>query len=212
MAAADDPGGLRGAREGELPLGYTDAALPWLEADDEDGFESGGTGRLIGVVAAILALLALTAVGIWFALHRGRAAAAGDGSVIAAPEGPYKVRPSDAGGIVARGIDDTSYRVAEGRSVRAGQQVGADARAAGAEGAVIGVQVGAYANEAEANAAWPVLVQRFTQLAGLSHRVVEERADFGSVFGLQALTQSADAARTLCGELRTGGLNCRVRQ
>src|SRR5690606_6923850 len=99
---------------------------------------------------------------------RGEDELLADGSVIEAPDEPYKTRPEDAGGREVAGTGETSFKVAEGRTVEgriAGSGVApapsidreqADAGAADAEApsSAIGVQVGAYSSRAAAEAGW----------------------------------------------------------
>ena len=56
----------------QLELAEADSRLPWLESAD-DGFEEdedSGTGRLIGLMAIGLVVLAAIVGGIWWATHR----------------------------------------------------------------------------------------------------------------------------------------------
>lgn len=75
----------------------------------------------------------------------------------------------------------------------------------------VGVQVGAFSSRAAAEAAWTKLSQQHQALSGLSHRVVEGRADIGTVYRLQAVSADSGAARALCSQLRGAGLACQVK-
>jgi hypothetical protein len=75
----------------------------------------------------------------------------------------------------------------------------------------VGVQVGAFSSRAAAEAAWSKLSQQHQALSGLSHRVVEGRADIGTVYRLQAVSADGGAARALCSQLRGAGLACQVK-
>jgi hypothetical protein len=95
---------LDGFEEGEK--------LPWLESA-EDYDESRSSWPRIGLlVLAGIAILAALA----FAYSRmsqpsgGR----GDGSLIAAPQGDYKVKPTDPGGMKMAGEGDSVYAASEG--------------------------------------------------------------------------------------------------
>ncbi|MDR2858363.1 MAG: SPOR domain-containing protein, partial [Novosphingobium sp.] len=48
-------------------------------------------------------------------------------------------------------------------------------------------------------------------LAGLRHRVIEGRADIGTVYRLQAVPGDAAAAQALCARLKAAGLACQVK-
>lgn len=118
---------------GELDLSDTDS-LPWLEADEEvegaGGFDS---SQIIGL-AAILLVLGAIFVGLVYFLsnyNRGPVEIA-DGSLIEAPEGPYKERPEDPGGKEFPGTGEVAPVVGQGESP--------DARLADATGAGSGDQ------------------------------------------------------------------------
>ncbi|MFD1958002.1 SPOR domain-containing protein [Novosphingobium panipatense] len=66
---------------------------------------------------------------------------------------------------------------------------GAAQAEAGAAGAVagVGVQVGAYATRELAEAGWNTLKTQYEPLAAISHRIVQGRADIGTVYRLQAV-------------------------
>ncbi|HZV11059.1 MAG TPA: SPOR domain-containing protein, partial [Novosphingobium sp.] len=85
---------------------------------------------------------------------------------------------------------------------------GADNAQAAWAGAV--VQVGAYSQRAQAEAAWGRLSTLNPPLKGLHHRVVEGQADIGTVYRLQALT-GAGGGGALCEQLRGAGVACQVK-
>lgn len=74
-----------------------------------------------------------------------------------------------------------------------------------------GVQVGAYSSRAAAEAAWSRLTQQHSALSGQRYRIVEGKADIGTVFRLQAIPGDAAAAQALCNRLKAGGLTCQVK-
>ncbi|WP_395328132.1 SPOR domain-containing protein [Novosphingobium sp. BL-8H] len=76
----------------------------------------------------------------------------------------------------------------------------------------VGVQVGAYANKAAAEAGWATLKVQYPALSGVNHRVVEGQADIGKVFRLQAVPGDLAAARALCSGMKSAGLGCQVKQ
>jgi hypothetical protein len=94
------------------PAARDEDRLPWLEtaADDED--EGPSLGRLVGLV--LLGLVALGAVlgGVYWWKHR--APAPGNGDLIAAQEGDYKVKPEDPGGLKVDGEGDASVATSGG--------------------------------------------------------------------------------------------------
>lgn len=185
----------------------------WLEPDedDEDSEVAGlATGRILTVLVGGLVLLAGFAAGAFWLLDApDDPAIVADGIIIAAPEGPYKVRPADPGGAKVAGTGDSSFAVAEGE-VREGT-IAEEVVAAPAEGG-IGVQIGAFASREEASAAWGRLGVRIPALAGRSHRVVEGSADSGAIFRLQAVAGSLADAAALCTAIRAEGGDCQVKQ
>lgn len=223
----------------ELDLGDDDVRLPWLEGDDDEDLVQGGvgSGQLIGFVVLGIALLALIIGGIWwFQREQPDEALVADGETIAAPAEPYKTKPKNPGGEVVAGTGDTSFAVAEGqtRQVRIGNgdvagpaQTTAPAVAASATPAAsasssaasasttdmsgVGVQIGAYSNRESADKGWTTLTQQHEVLSGMRYRIVEGRADIGTVYRLQAVPSDLAAANRLCATLKGAGLNCQVK-
>ncbi|VWX52843.1 SPOR domain-containing protein [Novosphingobium sp. 9U] len=232
--AGQRPFDSRFEETGELDLGEEDVRLPWLEGDDDDYEDVGSnTGQLIALVLLGLVALALIVGGIWW-LQRDKpdTALVADGETIQAPAAPYKTKPADPGGEVVAGTGDTSFAVAEGqtRQVRMGNETpapantpkaattpGASPSAAASEAAPadvsgVGVQVGAYSNRESAEKGWTRLSQQYEALGSVKHRIVEGRADIGTVYRLQAVPGDAAAANRLCGTLKAAGLSCQVKR
>lgn len=92
--------------------------LPWLEAvdsdDDDDGISS---GKLMGFLVAALLALAVVIGGVWWL--RGQQQASGDGTLIAAAEGDYKVKPDEVGGMKVEGQGDAAFAASEGAEANA---------------------------------------------------------------------------------------------
>ena len=88
--------------------------LPWLETVEANEPEGVGIGKVIALV--ILGLAILAAIGFGFYKWQAhRAATDGDGAVIAAPEGDYKVRPADPGGLKVKGEGNTAIATSAGK-------------------------------------------------------------------------------------------------
>lgn len=199
--------------------------LPWLESiDDEDDYDGADSGRLVMFLLAGLVVLAALVGGIWWATHRGQdEELQASGTVIEAPNTPYKEAPKNPGGKTFAGTGDTSFAVSEGQTRTAkldrGEEVVkpvADAAkpAASATPAPtgVGVQIGAYTSLSTAEAGWTRLSQQNAGiLSGVKHRVVEGKADIGTVYRLQALAGDAAGASDLCARLKAAGVACQVK-
>ena len=90
--------------------------LPWLEAVEDEDPESGvSPGKLIGGVIAALVVLGLVIGGVYWLKNRPGAGAEGDGTLIAAPAGDYKVKPDAAGGgMTVEGQGDSTFAASQG--------------------------------------------------------------------------------------------------
>ncbi len=219
----------------QLTLTGDGDALPWLEADDEEVEQGTDYRILIFAALAVVALAAILFAANHFLSGRMGGDTAPDGSTIAAPDGAYKTRPTDAGGTEVAGTGDLSFEVGEGEG-REGriasndaapsidvEQAGPAAPAAtpASPGATptaapratgVGIQVGAYSSRASAEAGWSQLSGRFDVLSGLNHRIIEGTADSGTIFRLQAVASNAAAADTVCRAIRNGGGDCQVKR
>lgn len=85
--------------------------LPWLETAEEET-DAASTTRLIGAVLVGLAAIAAILGGIYWFQHR--APAPGNGQLIAAQEGDYKVKPDDPGGLKVDGEGDAAVATSGG--------------------------------------------------------------------------------------------------
>jgi hypothetical protein len=202
-----------------------DEALPWLESDDEED-EGVDSARIVGFALIGLILLAAIVGGIWYASRdRADPELLADGSVIEAPAEPFKERPEDPGGKVHEGTGDTSFAVAEGQSresrvadvrpsIDRNQSATPAARptpAPAAETGGVGVQVAAYSDRASAERGWSQLSRQYSALSGFKHRVVEGKADIGTVYRLQAVAGTTASANELCNKLKRAGGACQVK-
>lgn len=207
-----------------------DERLPWLEADEEDDAGAIDSTRLIGFALAGFLLIAVIVGGLWWYFHDSDdTTLVADGSTIPAPEGPYKTKPKDPGGMTFQGTGDTSFAVGEGqtregrvaeRPMEAAPEPAlaeGDKRAAVATSdstetsSGVGVQIGAYTTKETAQQGWVELTRRYSALQGARHRIVEGQADIGHVFRLQAVTSTHAEANSLCNALKAQGAACQVK-
>lgn len=101
--------------ETEQELGLQDGdRLPWLEAVDHDDDDDGvSRGKLMGFLLVGLAALGLVVGGVWW-LRSQRPGAEGDGTLIAAQPGDYKVKPDAPGGMKVEGQGDATFAASQG--------------------------------------------------------------------------------------------------
>lgn len=108
--------GLEGNGE---ELDFADAdSLPWLEAEEDDagagGFDS---SQVVGLAAILLVFGAIFVALVYFLSNYNRGPVEiADGSLIEAPEGPYKERPADPGGKEFAGTGDVAPGVGQGET------------------------------------------------------------------------------------------------
>lgn len=95
--------------------------LPWLEpVEDEDEREGVGAGKLAALVIAALAAIGLIIGGVfWLRERSAPAGAAGEGGLIAAPGGDYKIPAAGptANGMAIEGEGDATFAASEGGNV-----------------------------------------------------------------------------------------------
>lgn len=213
-----------------------DADLPWLqEVEDED--DSGGISARKMLVGLLVVLVAAGLVaGTFFWLGQREAAVTGSPELIRAPEGPYKVKPEDPGGLDVTGESQTTFETSAGQDidsrldipgqpqteteappqrippgetkepVPAKEAPPPEPKPSGAPGSV--VQLGAYRNTAQAERAWTALSTRFGALSGLTKIVVPYSAGGSSGYRLRAAAGSPEEARQVCQVLQAAGESC----
>lgn len=219
--------------------GYDDQSLPWLEAvENEDGPRAISARKML--VALLLVLLAGAIVtGTMFWLGRRDPAVTGAPELIRAEPGPYKVKPTDPGGLDVAGDSETAYSTSAGEDPDAALDVRklppemaelpaepteqappkkippAEGKApttdATAPAAPSGptIQLGAYASSIKAETAWKLLSGRFPEVAALQKSVVTATVGGKSIVRLRAVG-STEQTRAACAALRTAGENCLV--
>ena len=219
----------------DLRSGYDEDSLPWLQEVEDEDAPSGISARsmLLGILIVLLIAGALAAGFFWAGRHQGGVAGAPE--LIRAPAEPYKVKPDDPGGLDIAGDSETAYQTSAGEDVDARLNLeapGADVPAgtprqepersepaeasepaaaetpapqpSGAAGSVI--QLGAFANQAQAERAWTALSSRFPSVAALDKRIVP----FSGGIRLRAAASSPAEARQVCQALEAAGEACFV--
>jgi hypothetical protein len=212
-----------------------DEQLPWLQAVEDEDEPRGVSARgMLGALVAVL-LAALIVAGTFFWLGRREAAVNGPPELISAAPVPYKVKPPNPGGLDVAGESETAFETSAGedRDARldldrmpetpvakppkaappatpaaakpeAPAAAAPEAPATGGSGSV--VQLGAFANQAQAERAWTALSSRFPSVAGANKMIVP----FPGGIRLRAGTGSPGDARQLCQALKAAGENCFV--
>lgn len=202
-------------------------ALPWLEAvDDEDEPRGLSARKMLAALALVLLGVAIVA-GTLFYIGREQSGS-GPPELIRAPDGPYKVKPSDPGGLDVSGESGTAFATGAGVDTDSQLDVSRMAEPPApppgaakpaptpkpeptpepAQPAASGstVQLGAYGSSAKAETAWKMLSARFPEVAALSKQVVP----YDGGFRLRASGSSPDQARAACQAVTAGGENCFV--
>ncbi|MCW3798345.1 SPOR domain-containing protein [Sphingomonas sp. BN140010] len=204
--------------------------FPWLEPveDEDDAPRLSASKMLAGIVLVLLALGLVAGTMFWLG-KRNVGEGSGPPELIAAPSGPYKVKPADPGGLDIRGESGTAYATSAGEQTDAQldlnavpeepvarpqqQAAPADAPAAadsqpaapsGPAGSTI--QLGFFPSQAAANGTWESLSGRFPAVAGAGKVVVP----YQSGYRLRASFGSAAEAARACQLLKVAGEACFV--
>lgn len=99
------------------PLDQPDR-LPWLEAVEDDDEGAGpSAGKLIAFVIIGLVAIGLIVGGLFWLGNRG-GPSSGAPELIAAPDGNYKVKPDQPGGMKVEGQGDTVFATSEGAETK----------------------------------------------------------------------------------------------
>jgi cell division protein FtsN len=194
--------------------------LPWLDTADGYEYDNGNSNlRILALVLGGIALLAAIVWGVYWMQRNQTGADGGNGELIAAQEGDYKVRPEEPGGKNFEGEGDSAFSASEGKKTAAvigdGQAdapKAAPAKAAPEAAVPAGaglVQVGAFSDVAIANESWAALGKRFGFMAGVNRKIVEGSGEGGrKLYRLQAVTADAASAQQLCAKLKAAGEGC----
>ncbi len=209
-----------------------DSDLPWLEeVEDEDGPRGVSAGRMLGALLVVLAAAVIVAGAFFWLGRQDPVDSVGAPELIRAPQGPYKVKPADPGGLDVAGESETAFETSAGQDVDSQLDTSrlpkppaaqsepspggatepvaaepAEPAPSGASGSV--VQLGAFKNTAQAERAWGALTARFPDLGGLSKMVVRYSAGGSSGYRLRAGASSPEQAQQVCRALEAGGESC----
>lgn len=213
-----------------------DEHLPWLQPVENEDEPRGVSARKMLAALVVVLLAALIVAATFFWLGRRDAAESGPPELIRAPAGPYKVKPPNPGGLDISGESQTAFETSAGEdkdaqldtsklpapaappkeqpktlpSNETKTPVPAEAppkpKATGGTGSVI--QLGAFANEAQAQRAWTALSARFPNIAAMNKMIVP----FPGGIRLRAGADSGDQAKQACDALKAAGENCFVAQ
>ena len=213
-----------------------DEPLPWLApVEDEDEPRGISARRMVAALVVVL-FAGLIVAGTFFWLGRRDTAVNGPPELIQAPAAPYKVKPPTTGGLDISGESQTAFETSAGEDkdsqldldklpetpvakpvkeqpktippneTKTPVKEAPEPRPSGAPGTV--VQLGAFANQAQAERAWTALSARFPSVAALNKMVVP----FSGGIRLRAAASSPAAAKQVCQTLKAAGENCFVAQ
>jgi len=217
---------------------YDDGQLPWLAAvEDEDEPRGVSARKMLAALVVVLLAAALVAA-TFFWIGRRDASGNGPPELIKAEPGPYKVKPPNPGGLNVAGDSETAFETSAGEDKDAqldlskvretgiapvppatapkatapdkpketAPAVAEAPKATGGTGSV--VQLGAFANKAQAERAWTALSARFPSVAAMNKMIVP----FPGGIRLRAAASSPGDAKAVCDTLKAAGENCFVAQ
>jgi hypothetical protein len=214
-----------------------DEPLPWLQAVEDEDEPHGFSARRMLAALIVVVLAAAIVAATFFWLGRRDTVVNGPPELIKAPPEPYKVKPPNPGGLDITGESETAFETSAGEDKDSKLDLGklpeapvakpgkeepkripsnetkepvsaqpAAPKATGGSGSV--VQLGAFANQAQAERAWTALSARFPSVAGLSKMIVP----FSGGIRLRGGAASPSDARQVCQTLKAAGENCFVAQ
>ncbi|MEO9601384.1 SPOR domain-containing protein [Parasphingorhabdus sp.] len=197
-----------------------DDRLPWLEsAEDYDDDGEYSPIRVALFVAFALLLLAAIVGGIYWWQKGNGGGLDGEGELITVQEGDYKVRPDDPQAKTFEGEGDASFAASEGQETPA--QMGnpveaevpirkADAEPAADDAETALIQLGAFSSASLADNSWSGYARRFESIGALPKKILQGTVDGGTIYRLNAVAPSRDAAREICNNLKAAGESCLV--
>ena len=213
-----------------------DDQLPWLQPVEDEDEPRGISARKMLAALAVVLLAALIVAAAFFWLGRRNATVSGPPELIHAPAGPYKVKPPNPGGLDISAESQSAFETSAGedrnsqldasklpkgvvlkspeeeagpateapKAPVAKPDVPAPPKATGGTGSVI--QLGAFANQAQAERAWIALSARFPSIGSMNKMIVP----FAHGIRLRAGADSPADAKQACDTLKAAGENCFV--
>lgn len=215
---------------------YDDGQLPWLQAVEDEDEPRGVSARKMLAALLVVLLAGAVVAGTFFWMGHRDVEFSGPPQLIRAEPGPYKVKPANPGGLDVAGESETAFETSAGAdndaqldlnavaekpvtkppkeappaAPKPGQPAEAaaapEAKPTGGSGSVI--QLGAFANQAQAERAWSALSARFPAIAAMSKMVIP----FTGGIRLRAAAATSADARQACQTLKAAGENCFVAQ
>jgi hypothetical protein len=217
--------------------GYDEGQLPWLAAVDDEDEPRGVSARKMLAALLIVLLAGAIVAATFFWIGRRDGDPNRPPELIRADAGPYKVKPPNPGGLDVAGESETAFETSAGEDKDAqldlskvpetsvappketpkppgpaetkppvAAQPAPAPLPTGPKGSVI--QLGAFANQAQAERAWAALAARFPSVAGMNKLIVP----FSSGIRLRAAAASPAEAKQACQALTVAGENCFVAQ
>jgi cytoskeletal protein RodZ len=214
-----------------------DEQLPWLQPVEDENEPRGLSARKMFAALLVVLFAALIVAATFFWLGRQNAAVSGPPELIQAPPGPYKVKPSNPGGLDISRESESAFETSAGEdrnsqldtskltqapAVKAPEENSSAAQAetpkapaapaeaqpkpTGGTGSII--QLGAFANKAQAERAWTALSARFPSIGSMNKMILP----FPGGIRLRAGASSAVDAKQACDTLKAAGENCFVAQ
>jgi hypothetical protein len=215
-----------------------DEPLPWLAPVEDEDEPRGVSARRMLAALFVVVVAGLILAGTFFWLGRRETVAGGPPELIKAPPGPYKVKPPTAGGLDISSESETAFETSAGEDRNSQLDLNKlpeapiakpakeqpktlpgnetktpvpaettpEPKPTGGSGSV--VQLGAFANQAQAERAWTALSARFPSVAAMNKMIIP----FSGGIRLRAGAASPADAKQVCQTLKAAGENCFVAQ
>ncbi len=215
---------------------YDEGQLPWLQAVEDEEEPRGLSARKMIAALGVVLLAVLIVAATFFWMGSRDSAVDGPPELIEAPPGPYKVKPPNPGGLDVAGESETAFQTSAGEDSDAqldlskvpeapvakpappkpgfSTEVKPAPKEAAPEpqpptvvrGSVI--QLGAFANQAQAERAWTALSARFPSIGSMGKLIIP----FPGGIRLRATAGTPAEAKQACQALKAAGENCFVAQ